>query len=189
MSNLPYDEVQDSVSGHDKPFMILWSWNVNSVRTVDMATPLSKTDVLCLQETKIAKSNVTWIDDWDAFYAFPRRHAGTYSGVATYCRQGLASPLAVEFGLVGVSIGGHELVVSNFTSTQLLELDSEGRIVISDHSLFVLVNVYFPMDASVERHEFKLNFHLAVQLRIQGLLELGRQVLLVGDVRLCLFLV
>lgn len=53
-------------------------------------------------------------------------------------------------------------------------------MVITDHGGFVLLNVYMP--ASREgREEFKKAFHEAFKLRVEALVEAGRQVVVLGD--------
>jgi AP endonuclease-2 len=46
---------------------------------------------------------------------------------------------------------------------ELERLDSEGRVVITDHGCFVLVNVYGPAitseESAEERYAFKLRFY------------------------------
>lgn len=60
------------------------------------------------------------------------------------------------------------------------QLDREGRIVMTDHGPFVLVNVYVP--ASREgRGDFKMLFHRALKLRCEAMAAEGREVVLVGD--------
>ncbi|THV03966.1 DNase I-like protein [Dendrothele bispora CBS 962.96] len=79
-----------------------------------------------------------------------------------------------------------------FTSeTDLKALDSEGRTLVLDFGLFVLVNVYCPNDGSADeadnnnRTRFKTDFHNALEARIRSLLKEGREVILVGDLNAC----
>lgn len=50
-----------------------------------------------------------------------------------------------------------------FSQGELESLDSEGRVVITDHGAFVLVNVYGPAisteESAEERYAFKLQFY------------------------------
>ena len=50
-----------------------------------------------------------------------------------------------------------------FSQGELEKLDSEGRVVLTDHGGFVLVNVYGPAisteDSAEERYAFKLQFY------------------------------
>lgn len=79
-----------------------------------------------------------------------------------------------------------DLVREKFGSMYLKELDSEGRCIITDHDHFILFNLYCPNgDNSSERHQFKLDFCIAVQLRVQELIERKRNVVVVGDINIC----
>ena len=67
----------------------------------------------------------------------------------------------------------------SFTS---LQLDSEGRCIITDHKEFILFNVYFPAHGCEEhRSSFKAQFHYAVTERARHFLTQGREVIIVGD--------
>ena len=50
-----------------------------------------------------------------------------------------------------------------FSQGELENLDSEGRVILTDHGAFVLVNVYGPAisteDSAEERYAFKLQFY------------------------------
>ncbi len=50
-----------------------------------------------------------------------------------------------------------------FSQEELERLDAEGRVVITDHGAFVLVNVYGPAisseESAEERFDFKLRFY------------------------------
>ena len=68
-----------------------------------------------------------------------------------------------------------------------LELDSEGRALITDHGAFVLINTYCPAvtsddpEEAARRKAFKRQFHAAVAARVQQLHAAGRRVILLGD--------
>lgn len=68
-----------------------------------------------------------------------------------------------------------------FSPSKLRDLDSEGRCVITDHSTFILFNVYFPCYSS-KRADFKADFSRAIQLRIDSFIQSGRSVVLAADV-------
>lgn len=60
--------------------------------------------------------------------------------------------------------GHHGLTVwHRFSQEELERLDAEGRVVITDHGAFVLVNVYGPAitseESAEERYAFKLRFY------------------------------
>ncbi|THV03967.1 DNase I-like protein [Dendrothele bispora CBS 962.96] len=96
----------------------------------------------------------------------------------------------VELGPSGSK--SKSLVGFGFTSeTDLKALDSEGRTLVLDFGLFVLVNVYCPNDGSADeadsnnRIQFKTDFHNVLEARIRSLLKEGREVILVGDLNAC----
>jgi exonuclease III len=73
---------------------------------------------------------------------------GGSSSSSALCPQQLTLELSEELGL---------------TLEQLAALDAEGRALITDHDVFLLVNLYGPALASEERREerleYKLNFY------------------------------
>lgn len=67
-------------------------------------------------------------------------------------------------------------------------LDGEGRSLVLDFGLFVLINVYCPNDGNgtEERDKYKMDFHRVLEARVKGLVELeGREVIVVGDLNAC----
>lgn len=66
-------------------------------------------------------------------------------------------------------------------ATDLASLDSEGRTLVVDFGLFVLINVYCPNLTSDERLPFKFNFHKILEDRVRILLQAGREVIVLGD--------
>ncbi|KAJ3013580.1 Class II abasic (AP) endonuclease [Thoreauomyces humboldtii] len=158
-------------------------------------------DIACFQEMKIARTNVTadlaMIPTYDAFFTFPKRRHG-YAGSTTYVRHPY-TPVDAEEGFTGATVTSRGQVVVNesgigcygtlhdeFTGTELAEMDGEGRVVITDHRLFVLINAYFPVDDPEEdRQAFRLRFYRAMRMRIEALIAGGRQVILLGDINAC----
>jgi AP endonuclease-2 len=147
---------------------------------------------------------------YDAFFSFPIRKSG-YSGVATYTRtsivprkaeEGLSGivqpkpPLAEEERVSGVDaypqrvIGDEDENKDEEEVMQLdyKDLDSEGRAVVVDLGLFVLINVYCPNDGNgtEERNKYKADFHRVLEARVRGLVERERrEVVVVGDLNAC----
>jgi AP endonuclease-2 len=154
---------------------------------------------------------------YDAFFSFPVRKSG-YSGVATYTRNSIVVPLKAEEGLCGMMepkpvLSPKERVSGPLAYPQKIlrdeelrrplrteeedelweepdykDLDSEGRALVLDFGLFVLINVYCPNDGNgtEERDRYKADFHRVLKARIQGLVEKeGREVVLVGDINAC----
>jgi AP endonuclease 2 len=70
------------------------------------------------------------------------------------------------------------LVVS---ADELELIRSEGRVVITDHERFVLINVYLPAVSVDGRAKFKLAVCRALELKVRALREAGRNVVIVGD--------
>ncbi|KAI9205275.1 Endonuclease/exonuclease/phosphatase [Polychytrium aggregatum] len=182
--------------------MKIITWNVNGIRSLrqdeswahckDFAAILQELDgdIICFQETKVSRNKLTAdvaiVSGYNSFFSSPKLTQG-YSGVATFCKESW-TPVDAAEGLSGsLQSQPHPLEVfaSDFQAAELKALDSEGRVLITDHRLFVLFNIYFPNDPTDERTAFKLRFYEAVQLRIESLLQLGRSVVLVGDVNAC----
>ncbi|KAI8922144.1 Endonuclease/exonuclease/phosphatase [Powellomyces hirtus] len=192
--------------------MRIVSWNVNSIRTLKQYHPWCEhksyatiletlnADIVCFQEMKITKSNVdsdlALVPGYDAFFTFPKKRHG-YAGSTTYVRSAF-TPVDAEEGFTGSAsgtrgssaingeIGCYGELYSEFTAAELAELDAEGRVIITDHRLFVLINAYFPVDDPDEdRHAFRMRFYRAMRMRIDALIEAGRQVVLAGDINAC----
>jgi exonuclease III len=66
------------------------------------------------------------------------------------------------------------------SSEELRALDLEGRCVVVDVGLFVLINVYCPNETNDERLPYKMNFLRTLEARVRGLIKAGREVMLVG---------
>lgn len=188
--------------------MRIVSFNVNGLRSIreyyavcrgwtfDQFLASLSADILCFQETKIG--DVSRLDhelafpaEYVAFFSFLRtpKKIG-YSGVATFCRKSGWAPCGFEDGFSGV-FGGETAeglvgplggLRAKFTEGELRLLDGEGRCMITDHVLFVLLNVYFPNDSGPERAGFREKFYGAIWSRSLTLLQSGRSVVIAGDV-------
>lgn len=141
---------------------------------------------------------------FDSFFSFPTAKGG-YSGVAVYTDSTCAVPMKAEEGLSGrlqpkPPLSTDERVSPVFPSVSDIEpfpdeqgnviatfdaLDSEGRGLIIDFGLFVLINVYCPNETSDARLSFKMNYHLMLQERVRLLMQEGREVIVVGDLNIC----
>eukprot|EP00903_Cladosiphon_okamuranus_P007554 g7328.t1 len=185
------------------------TWNINGLKKVAASHGGIKelldnfnSDIVCFQEIKITRAGLVEHDLAQArgYHGFfnhcklPRRVS--YSGVATFIRagSGLKTPASTTslgdssfFGSPGSFAG--ELGLS---PDRLAALDSEGRVVITDHGHFVLFNVYAPCissgdedDKTEERRAFKMDFLATLEARILELRERGRGVVLVGDLNAC----
>ncbi|KAG2136066.1 Endonuclease/exonuclease/phosphatase [Suillus bovinus] len=167
-----------------------------------------KADIICFQEMKTSRSSllrcVALPDDFEAFFSFPQNKGG-YSGVAVYANSRTVTPLRAEEGLSGIlqpkpPLTSDERISRSYpcaheielmpdehgsTPSDLAALDAEGRALIVDFGLFVLINVYCPNETSDARLPFKINFHVMLQDRVQKLMNEGREVVVVGDINIC----
>ena len=145
---------------------------------------------------------------YDSFFSFPVRKTG-YSGVATYTRRSTLVPNKAEEGLTGLIQPKPPLTTEERISSDrgypsyltlnldddladedeldFKELDSEGRAVVVDVGLFVLINVYCPNTGTGtdEREKFKRNYHKLLEARVDALIKEGREVMVVGDLNAC----
>jgi len=148
--------------------MRLVSWNVNGVRSAINKgfwdwLAIANPDIVCLQETRIQPAQLTdemrTPSGYQAFWHNGERKG--YSGVATFCRE---EPLAVREGF------GNP------------EFDVEGRVLITEHPGFTLVNAYFPSGRrGHERVEYKIRFYEALLGYCTGLRQQGHSLIVCGD--------
>ena len=148
--------------------MKLISWNVNGVRAAVKKGLLDwleseKPDILCLQETKAHKEQLTSeILEEHGYHTY--WHSGEkkgYSGVATFSRE---EPLYVQEGL-GIE-----------------KYDIEGRVLLTEHENFLLYNIYFPNGQKDEmRLQYKLDFYDDLLPIINEQVESGHNVIITGD--------
>eukprot|EP00775_Hariotina_reticulata_P013000 gene13000-13129_t len=155
--------------------MRLVTWNINGLKAVvskygstHRLLDSLEADIVCFQETKLQRTELqrelALVEGWESFFSFCSLRTG-YSGVATFCKKSVVSvPVAVEQGI------------------------TEGRVLITDHGLFLLVNLYGPALTSEEKLEerlaFKLNFYKVLEWRVRRWLAAGRAVLVVGDLNI-----
>jgi len=141
---------------------------------------------------------------YHSFFSFPANKGG-YSGVAVYTNSRAVMPSKAEEGLSGQlqpkpPLTTEETISVSYPSIRRIDLladaqgntpadfmilDCEGRSLVLDFGLFVLINVYCPNESSDERLVFKMNFHLMLQERVRILVEEGREVIVVGDINIC----
>lgn len=141
---------------------------------------------------------------YESFLSFPLNKGG-YSGVAVYTKTRSAAPLRAEEGLTGKlqprpPLNNTERISSSYPQlsdltiypedngtmlSNITELDSEGRTLILDFGLFVLINVYCPAETSETRLPYKMNFHALLKERVRKLVEEEkRQVIVIGDINI-----
>ena len=138
---------------------------------------------------------------FDSFFSFPVRKSG-YSGTAIYTRRNVVVPLKAEEGLTGLIQPKSPLTIEEKISRRYppqldhieeedqidwKDLDGEGRAVVVDLGLFVLINTYCPNDGTgtEERERFKMEYHRLLEARVNGLINEGKQVMVVGDLNAC----
>lgn len=190
--------------------MRIVSWNVNGLRKL---WPLEKLfarlngDILCFQETRVSGEwdpnleSLAFVNGYDSFFSVCKQKRG-YSGVATFCRKGVATPFDAGEGLAS-NVGGAAVDFKRDGSCgdcdfqdcacehkgcpndALALIKEEGRCVITDHQRFVLINVYIPAVSVEGRSAFKMQFLHALRAKVDALRFNGRKVIIVGDFNIC----
>lgn len=190
--------------------MRIVSWNVNGLRKL---WPLEKLferlngDILCFQETRVSGEwdpnleSLAFVKGYDSFFSICKQKRG-YSGVATFCRKGVATPFDAGEGLTS-NVGGAAVDFESDGSCGECEfqncacehkgcpkdalslIEEEGRCVITDHHRFVLINIYIPAVSVEGRSAFKMQFLHALRAKVDALRLNGRKVIIVGDFNIC----
>ena len=99
------------------------------------------------------------------------------SGIDTHHSTVRFNPAAHELALVPDA--------DEQTPDNLLALDLEGRVLVLNFGLFVLINLYCPNEGSDARFPYKMNYHLMLQECVRGLIAAGREVVVVSDLNVC----
>lgn len=147
------------------------SWNVNGIRAAEKKGFLDwldreSPDVLCLQETKAHKGQVSLelaepvlaSGAWKSWWSSAKK-AG-YSGTAIYSKT---EPLDVR--------------TSGFP-----EFDDEGRVVIAEYPEAAVISAYFPNSQEAgARLGYKLEYCAAILEICDGLVAKGKNIILCGD--------
>ncbi len=148
--------------------MKLFSWNVNGIRAAEKKgfldwVQLSDGDIICVQETKANREQVSdALQSPDGYYSYwHSAERPGYSGVATFCRD---EPLFIQEGM-GID-----------------RFDKEGRVLITEHSNFLLYNIYFPNGQKDDtRLQYKLDFYEDLLVILDEQVESGINVVVTGD--------
>ena len=148
--------------------MKILCWNVNGIRAVKGRGFLEwlyreSPDILCLQETKAhleqLDADLREPHDYQAYWNYPERKG--YGGVATFTK---IKPVTVKYGFEDAGF------------------DLEGRIIITEHVDFLLMNVYFPNGKmGEERLKYKMDFYEAFLRFADSLKEKGTKLIICGD--------
>ena len=149
--------------------MKIISWNVNGIRAAQKHGLLEwlykeSPDILCVQETKARPeqldSDLLEPQGYYSYWNYPERKG--YSGVATFAKN---EPARIEYDLA------------------TMESDSEGRVIITKHQEFTLMNVYFPNGKKdEERLNYKMDFYEAFLEMVKPLIDKDEKLVVCGDV-------
>ena len=147
--------------------MKILSWNVNGIRAMQKKGFLDwlykeSPDILCIQETKAQKEQLTsdLINPTDYYTYWNSAERKGYSGVAIFSKT---KPLLVE----------NNLGINRF--------DVEGRVIIAHYPEFTLYNIYFPNGrAREERLEYKMDFNEELLSHFQNISS-EKKIILCGD--------
>ena len=74
---------------------------------------------------------------------------------------------------------------TGYSPDTLSTLRDEGRVVVTDHARFVLLNVYVPAVSDAARLPFKLALLHTLRAKVETLRHAGRRVIVVGDFNIC----
>ncbi|GMH67717.1 hypothetical protein TrST_g4984 [Triparma strigata] len=142
-------------------------------------SPSHPTTIIALQEVKIQLPNLKstvgpaadiafkFTETWSCFFSPCKKSDQLgFNGVATYVKSTPSLPGSV--------------ISADASPLKDPELDSLGRCLLTDHSEFVLFNIYAPC-ASGASGGIKRRFHDRLRERINDYRKNGRKVVLVGD--------
>jgi len=146
----------------------IYSWNVNGIRSMEGKgftdwLKSEQPDIVCLQEIKAEVHQLSediiaplgYISYWNSGLR------KGYSGVATYVKK---EPNKVLDG-IGIE-----------------RFDQEGRILITEHDDFTLLNIYFPNgQMNAERLQYKLDFYEAIINYCEELKKSQPRIIICGD--------
>ncbi|RHY27246.1 hypothetical protein DYB32_007770 [Aphanomyces invadans] len=134
--------------------MRILTWNINGLRAVltkanqslDEFIAACDADIVCFQETKLTRSEMTEAfacpTSFDAFYAFSRVKKG-YAGVVTFVRASAVHTMDAD------------------TTACVFQ---EGRIVLTVHPEWMIVNAYCPTTAGNMERKMQFLGSLSTQL-------------------------
>lgn len=147
------------------------SWNVNGIRAVEKKgfldwLALESPDVLCLQETKAHRGQLTQeliepvLSTGNYRSWFSSANKAGYSGTAIYSKT---EPLDVR-------------------TMGYPEFDDEGRVIMAEYADTVVISAYFPNSQEAgARLGYKLDFCQAMLETCDKLVASGKNIILCGD--------
>ncbi|GAA5913343.1 hypothetical protein JCM6882_004094 [Rhodosporidiobolus microsporus] len=178
-------------------------------------------DILCIQEHQLTQDDLNKNEDLenlphtDTFYSLDRRKPRSPKeplknnyGAAIFTKRKSCVPIKVEEGLSDRfvrdvvkkrgQIGGYPTKAqTGLDQKRMAKLDNEGRAVVVDVGLFVLINVYAPNEPKAskattrekqegrkQRIPFKADYDTLLEHRIRNLIAAGREVILCGDLNI-----
>lgn len=177
-------------------------------KTLDEAFDYLKCDVISLQELKLSKVTLNLIaSSYNSFITIPRAKKG-YSGVGVYVRKLPRNELLkkvlivvkVEEGLTGhlplpsnkqityreaFELGSDELIGGYNAIYNNVKLDMEGRCILVELNYnIVIISLYCPANSlgTEEIEQFRMDFLKLLIERCRNLINLGKQVIVLGDI-------
>lgn len=150
---------------------------------------LGQPDIVCFQEIKTLRSGLSeqsaLARGYSCFFAC-HRSISNWSGVLTCVRDSIPV-CAVQAGLFGAL--SHEICDLRTSRAAVecggaLSLDSEGRVLLTDHGAFVLANIYLPALGGTDRETrvaVKAALCEGLAAAIAELQGRGRRVIVCGD--------
>jgi AP endonuclease-2 len=144
---------------------------------------------------------MAFVPNYSSYFSFPKHRTG-YSGVVSYCEESIR-PFGVEDSLIKwdeiISESDESFELSNSfsesqTKSDLKNLDSEGRVIISKHLIQMsdslinlhIFNVYCPRadPERTDRKQFKLNFYKLLEEKAKYLIKKSKDnyVIIMGDI-------
>ncbi|RHY72610.1 hypothetical protein DYB34_003786 [Aphanomyces astaci] len=151
--------------------MHILTWNINGLRailtkanqSVDEFLAACDADIICLQETKLTRSEMTEAlacpTLFDAFFSFSRFKKG-YSGVVTFVRSSAVQTLDAD------------------TTSCVFQ---EGRVVLTVHPQCLVVNAYCPTTAGNMERKMQFLDSLLLQLDRWRTSHPDKPLIFVGD--------
>ena len=143
-------------------------WDVNGIRAAKRNGFLNwlhseAPDILCVQETKAhpdqLDKKLLEPHGYYVYWNYPETRG--YSGVATFTKE---RPLQVQ---------------NDFGAQNL---DTEGRIIITEYPQFTLLNIYFPNGKKdADRLQYKMDFYKAFYNFAESLRQKDRKLIICGD--------